>query len=120
MSQTLIEAAIARDLEVTNHSRTKKLNAFADAFEVVEVLSDGSLYMKTKSHLIIESEGNQIFYSKEGEIVIKAPMLHLNPSTPIHDQRNASDFVDRIRIDATELLSQNSADISAINSHDDA
>jgi len=84
--------------------RQTKLNMLADAIEAIEVLEDGSLYLKTKNHLIIESTGNQIMYSKEGEIVVKSKMLHLNPTTPINDIRDSADYIKCIKVDAETLM----------------
>ena len=42
------------------------LEAIIETVENIEVKEDGSLYVKFKSHFIIESEGNQIFYTNNG------------------------------------------------------
>jgi len=82
--------------------RDAKLNALADAIDAIEVLDDGSLYLKTKNHLIIESSGNQIMYSS-GDIVLKSQLLHLNPTTPINDSRDGEEYVKRVRVDAADF-----------------
>ena len=92
------------DEMVLHPTRTKKLNALADAIDKIEVLDDGSLYIKTINHLIIESEGNQVMYSKNGEIVIKSKILHLNPGTPIYDIKDTTEYIDRIHVDADAIL----------------
>jgi len=92
--------------ETIETNRQEKLNALADALEKVEVLEDGSLYLKTKSHLVIESVGNQVMYSEEGDIVLKGKMTHLQPVTPIKNARDSQQFVDRMRVKAEELKTQ--------------
>ena len=83
-------------------NRDAKLNALADAIDAIEVLDDGSLYVKTKSHLIIESAGNQVLYS-DGDIVIKSKLLHLNPVTPINGSHSGDEYVARVREDTDDI-----------------
>ncbi len=72
-------AVISKSLE----EKLDKVLHFADIFEkCVESVTtnpDGQLYLKLKDNLIIETEGSQLFYTRDGIIVLQSNTLHFNP-----------------------------------------
>lgn len=93
ITKSEVEAHLPVAMTKTMMNQLAKLLPLADALEKVEVLEDGSLYLKTKKHLIIDSEGHQVFHSKEGQIVIKGTTTHLQPTTQITDNLKNPDVV---------------------------
>ena len=73
---------IARAFDVTTLTKLKLL---ADAIEFCKVDQEGNAHIKFKKSVVIEANDHIINYSKEGMIIDKADMIHLNPE-PVNAQ----------------------------------
>lgn len=76
-----LEVTRINELEEKVEKFEKIMNVFDTAIEKVEVSPEGDCYIKFRNHMIIETEGNQILYSKNGQAAIQFKMLYLNPKT---------------------------------------
>jgi hypothetical protein len=62
-------------------SLKKIVNIFNKVIDSVNVGPNGECHIKFKSDFVFETEGSQIFYTKNGRTAIQAKTLHLNPKT---------------------------------------
>ena len=62
-----------------------KLKLLANAIEFCRVDQEGNAHIKFKKSVVIEAEDHIINYTKEGMIIDKANMIHLNPE-PVNAQ----------------------------------
>jgi len=70
-----------------------KLDKLAEAIEEIEVMDDGSLYVKYKNHLVVNTNGSNYTYSKNGNNLIMANILHLNPNSKDIMSNIENDFI---------------------------
>jgi len=57
----------------------EKLIMLADSIDAIAVNDQGSVHVKFKKHVVLESPGHMVRYTPNGAIVDKAKMLSLNP-----------------------------------------
>lgn len=62
-----------------------KLSMLANAIEFCNTDQEGNIHIKFKKSVVIEAEDHIINYTKEGMIIDKASMIHLNPE-PVNAQ----------------------------------
>lgn len=67
------------EVPAIKQSREDKLNMLLDSIDSVRTNEDGSVYIKFKEHVVIETKGSLIRFSTEGDIIDSAKMIHLNP-----------------------------------------
>ena len=67
------------EVPAITQSKEDKLNMLLDSIDSVRTNEDGSVYIKFKEHVIIETKGSFIKFSTEGDIIDSAKMIHLNP-----------------------------------------
>lgn len=91
-----------------HQQRMEKLMVLADAIESISIDEDGSLHLKTKNHLVIESEGHQVFHSKDGQVVLKHQKIHLNPPTTVVS--DTDEYVKQIESDIEEQITRTNED----------
>ena len=60
-------------------SKLSQLEPILDCIEEVKTSKGGALYIKLKSDFILDTEGNQVLYTKDGQSIIQSSRLHLNP-----------------------------------------
>ena len=63
----------------------QKLATLANAIEFCKTDQEGNAHIKFKKSVVIEAEEHIINYTKEGMIIDKAGMIHLNPE-PVNAQ----------------------------------
>ena len=71
-------------IEITEDQATNLFN-FIKALEFCKVDQEGNVHIKFKKSVVIEAEDHIINYTKEGMIIDKASMIHLNPE-PVNAQ----------------------------------
>ncbi|MEO5350431.1 MAG: hypothetical protein H7836_12395 [Magnetococcus sp. YQC-3] len=52
-----------------------------NSIEEIKTNDSKELYIKFKSNLIIETNGSQLFYTKEGMTIVQSKLIHLNPKS---------------------------------------
>lgn len=60
-------------------SREDKLNLLLDSIECIKTNENGSMYIKFKEHVVIETGGSLVKFSMAGDIIDSAKTIHLNP-----------------------------------------
>lgn len=71
-------------IEITEDQATSLFN-FIQALEFCKTDHEGNVHIKFKKSVVIEAEDHIINYTKEGMIIDKAEMIHLNPE-PVNAQ----------------------------------
>lgn len=84
---TLNGAELLSLLQRTPIATLEKVLKVCDALEKIDITIDGHLYIKLKKGLILETNGNSIFYSKDYPFAIQVPLLHLNPDFKDDDNK---------------------------------
>ncbi|MBC8427289.1 MAG: hypothetical protein H8D97_00205 [Proteobacteria bacterium] len=69
--------------KLSKKTKPKKLikQLFNSVIDSINIGNNGECHIKFKSDLVLETEGSQIFYTKNGRTAIQAKTLHLNPKT---------------------------------------
>ena len=69
--------------------RATKLCMLADAIENIAIADDGSIKLSFRNHVIVTSNGHQVYYTPNGMIIHQAEHLHLNPISKnrVHNYR---------------------------------
>lgn len=78
---------VIKKLKVNIYKRypwLKLLVTMLSAIEKVNVDNDGSIYMKMRKHVIIETTGSVITYTKNGYHVSMAKQTHINPDIDLN------------------------------------
>ena len=71
-------------IELTEEQATDLYN-FIKALEFCKIDKEGNVHIKFRKSVVIEAEDHIINYSKDGMIIDKANMIHLNPE-PVNAQ----------------------------------
>ena len=79
-TERLVDIAHALDPMVLT-----KLSMLANAIEFCNTDHEGNIHIKFKKSVVIEAKDHIINYTKEGMIIDKAEMIHLNPE-PVNAQ----------------------------------